>query len=134
MKKLTEEQKRQIKIRILVAGGYDELADKAVESICAVIEGRLSRNRRKRGRPTLSPKQRNDTIQKVEALRRRNPHLKSDRSISENLGINRRRVNRARRSIRKRRIIQFGRKLGIKAPAPKTVLSGYFDSLMKMVH
>lgn len=62
---LTEEQRIQIKIEILVAGGYEEIADRAVRNISDIIEGKVNRKIKRRGAPRLTSEQLDDTISKI---------------------------------------------------------------------
>ena len=109
---LTEEQRTQIKSEILVAGGYEELADGAVKNIGDIIEGKVNHRYKKPGRHRLSSEEIDDTIRQVRALQRINPRLQSDRSISNRLRINRRRVNRARCTMKWRTAVRFLRIFG----------------------
>lgn len=120
---LTEEQRMKIKIEILVAGGYEELADRAVKNISDIIEGKVNRIFKRSGRPRLSSKQIDVTIGGIRDLCRRNPHLQSDRSIANRLDIDRRRVKRARGIMKRRATVRFFRAFGRKYPAPMTMLN-----------
>ncbi len=120
---LTEEQRIQIKIEILVAGGYEEIADRAVRNISDIIEGKVNRKIKRRGAPRLTSEQLDDTISKIRDLQRRNPHVQSDRSIYNNTKIDRRRIKRAKRIMKQRRAFRFFQIFGWKYPAPKTALN-----------
>ncbi len=120
---LTKEQSIQIKIEILVAGGYEEIADRAVRNISDIIEGKVNRKIKRRGAPRLTSEQLDDTISKIRDLQRRNPHVQSDRSIYNNTKIDRRRIKRAKRIMKQRRAFRFFQIFGWKYPAPKTALN-----------
>ncbi len=120
---LTEEQRIQIKIEILVTGGYEEMADKAVRNISDIIEAKVNRSYKKPGRHKLSSEEIDDTIRQIRDLQEINPRLQSDRSISNRLEINRRRVNRARCIMKRRTAVRLFRVFGKKFPAPKTILN-----------
>ncbi len=120
---LTEEQRIQIKIEILVAGGYEEMADRAVKNIGDIIEGKVSHRYKKPGRHRLSSEELDDTIRQIRDVQEINPHLQSDRSIANRLKIDRRRVKRARRIMKRRRTVRFFQVFRKKYPAPKTVLN-----------
>ena len=121
---LTEEQRIQIKIEILVAGGYEELADEAVKNIRDIIEDKVNHRYKKPGRHRLSSEEIDDTIRRIRDVQRINPHLQKVRSISNRLNINRRRVKRAMCIMKWRRAVRFFQVLGKKFPAPKTILKG----------
>ena len=120
---LTEEQRMKIKIEILVAGGYEEMADRAVKNISDIVAGKVNRRFKRSGRRRLSLKEIDDTIGEIKDLQRRNPHLQSDRSIANRTNIDRRRVKRARCIMARRVTVRFFRALGRKYPAPKTILN-----------
>ena len=120
---LTEEQRVQIKIEILVAGGYEELADGAVKNIGDIIEGKVNHRYKKPGRHRLSSGEIDDTARQIRDVQRINPRLQSDRSISNWLKINRRRIVRAKQTMKWRRAARFFRVFGKKYPAPKTILN-----------
>jgi len=120
---LTEEQRIRIKIEILVAGGYQELADGAVNNISDIIEGEVNHRFKRPGRPRLSSEEIEDTISKIRDLRRRNPRIQSDRSIANMTGIDRRRIKRAKRTMKRRMAVRFFQVFGKKYPAPNTILN-----------
>ena len=120
---LTEEQRIQIKIEILVAGGYEEMADRAVRNISDIIEGKVNHRYKKPGRHRLSSEEMDDTIRQIRDVQEINPHLQSDRSIANTTKINRRRVKRAKLIMKRRTVVRFFRVFGKKYPARKTILN-----------
>ena len=120
---LTEEQRIQIKIEILVAGGHEELADGAVKNIGDIIEGKVNHRYKKPGRHWLSSEEMDDTIRQIRDVQEINPHLQSDRSIANATKINRRRVIRAKLIMKRRKAVRFFRVFGKKYPACKTILN-----------
>ena len=120
---LTEEQRIQIKIEILVAGGYEEMADRAVNNISDIIEDKVTRKIKRSGAPRLTSEQIEETISAIRDLQRRNPRLQTDRSIANKLNIDRRRIKRAKRIMKQRATVRYHRIFGWKYPAPRTILN-----------
>ena len=123
-KKLTEDQKIQIKAAFLAGCGEPELADRVVGWISDIVDDGQIRRPINPGRPELSSNQIDGTIREIRNIQSRNRHLQSDRSIARALKIDRRRVKKAKRIMRQRIAIRwfqvFGRRKNL--PPAKTVL------------